>query len=72
LRWFDLSADQELKADSDGVIRVRRFPGFWLNAAAILAGDFPAMRATLEAGMASAEYKQFAKRLAAAKANPER
>jgi Uma2 family endonuclease len=67
LRWFDLSADQELKADSDGVIRVRRFPGLWLNATAILAGDFPAMRATLEAGMASAEYREFAEKLARAR-----
>ena len=28
LRWFDLAADQELKADADSVIRTRRFPGF--------------------------------------------
>jgi Uma2 family endonuclease len=72
LRWFDLKADQELKADADGVIRARQFPGLWLNSAAILGGDFPAMRAALEAGMASAQYKEFAKRLTAAKANPDR
>jgi Uma2 family endonuclease len=64
-RWFDLTVDQELRADADGVMRIRRFRGLWLNAAAILGGDFPAMRATLEAGMASAEYKEFAAQLSA-------
>jgi len=67
-RWFDLKVDLELKADADGVMRIRRFPGLWLNTVAILAGDFRAMRATLEAGMASTEYREFAQRLARAKA----
>lgn len=67
LRWFDLTADKELAPDADGIIRARQFPGLWLKVAAILAGDFPAMRATLDQGMASREYAEFVAKLAAAR-----
>lgn len=65
IRWFDLIADKELSADADGVIRVKQFPGLWLNVAAILAGDFATMKATLDVGMATEEYRVFAERLRA-------
>jgi Uma2 family endonuclease len=67
LHWFDLSADTELSPEADGIIRAKQFPGLWLHAASIIAGDFPTMRATLESGMATNEYKQFVERLAAAR-----
>jgi len=63
IRWFDLKADKELNADVYGVIRVKQFPGLWLNVAAILAGDFPKMKATLEEGMTTEEWREFAKRI---------
>jgi Uma2 family endonuclease len=46
-----------------GVYRSRVFPGLWLDAPALFAGDTPALKAALEAGLASAEYAEFAARL---------
>ena len=36
LRWFDLSAGEELASDADGIVRVRCFPGLWIDVAALL------------------------------------
>jgi sugar lactone lactonase YvrE len=65
LRWFDLSANRELTADADGVLRVRCFPGLWINADALLARDARRMLATLDQGLASPEHAEFVRQLAA-------
>lgn len=64
LRWFDLHTEQELAAESDGVIRVRQFPGLWLHVDAVLQRDFRRMTATLNAGLASPDHAAFVKQLA--------
>lgn len=64
IRWFDLAADQELFADEQGIIRVRQFPGLWLNTAAIIAGDGVEMTVTLHEGLASPEHAAFVAELA--------
>jgi hypothetical protein len=63
LRWFDLRADQELKPDSDNIIRVRTFPGLWINVPALLARDHAALMATLEQGLSSPEHEAFVQQL---------
>ena len=67
LRWFDLRVDQELAADTDGVIRVRCFPGLWIDVEALLSGD-PRMLAVLQQGVATAEHAAFVRTLAEARA----
>jgi Uma2 family endonuclease len=68
LRWFDLRSDQELMADSDGIFRIRTFPGLWIHAAALLAKDGALLLATLEQGLATPEHAAFVRRLSGAHA----
>jgi Uma2 family endonuclease len=64
VRWFELRADRyELLVEEAGVVRSRRFPGLWLNAPALLAGDAAALLATLRAGLDDPEHKEFVSRL---------
>lgn len=67
LRWFDLRSNEELLADPDGVIRLRTFPGFWIDVAALFAKDYGRLMATLQAGPATPEHAAFVATLAAAK-----
>ena len=67
LRWFDLRAGEELAADADGVIRVRCFPGLWIDVEALLAQD-PRLLTVLQQGLAAAEHAAFVRALAAARA----
>lgn len=53
--------------DPDGLHRSAMFPGLWLDPAALLADDGPALVATLERGLATAEHAAFVARLAAAR-----
>ena len=64
LRWFDLRANQELSADADGVMRIRSFPGLWINVAALLARNARRMLATLDEGLATPEHAAFVRKLA--------
>ncbi|MFO0965545.1 MAG: Uma2 family endonuclease [Gemmataceae bacterium] len=59
--WFELiSGDYaRLEAGEDGVLRSKVFPGLWLDAAAILPGDFPRAHSLLQEGLASAEHQPF-------------
>jgi Uma2 family endonuclease len=66
LRWFDLRANEELNPGPDGVVRVRTFPGLWIDVAALLARD-PRMLAVLQQGLATPEHADFVRRLAAAR-----
>jgi Uma2 family endonuclease len=67
LRWFDLSRDEELAADAEGVCRIRVFPGLWINARALLAKDYHGLMKTLEQGLATAEHAAFVAQLAGAR-----
>jgi Uma2 family endonuclease len=67
LRWFDLSADRELTIAGDGILRSFTFPGLWIHAEALLAKDYAAMMATLQAGLSTPEHAEFAARLSASK-----
>jgi hypothetical protein len=54
---------QALEPDADGVFRSMVFPGLWLDQDAFWRNDGTRMLATLEAGLATAEHKEFAARL---------
>ncbi|NEQ31498.1 MAG: Uma2 family endonuclease [Leptolyngbya sp. SIO4C5] len=72
LSWFALEEGnyQLIEADSAGIIRSRQFPGLWLAVEDLLAGQMLQVFSTLQAGLATAEHKQFVEQLKAA-ANPE-
>lgn len=65
VHWFDLKASQELTADPDGIIRVKVFPGLWIDPAAVVARDLRGLLATLDRGLASPEHAAFVAQLAA-------
>ena len=54
---------QEMPADEEGVIKSAIFPGLWLHVSSLLEGDIPLLTSHLEAGLASAEHQEFARRL---------
>jgi Uma2 family endonuclease len=53
--------------DPDGLYRSGCFAGLWLDPAALLSDDGPALVAALERGLATAEHADFVARLAAAR-----
>ncbi len=67
LSWFYLEQGEylELLADDAGVMRSRVFPGLWLAASELLAGNMQAVLTTLQVGLQSAEYAAFVKQLSA-------
>jgi Uma2 family endonuclease len=65
LYWFDLRANQELQPDSDGVCRIRSFPGLWIHGEALLAKDYQRTMAVLNQGLATPDHAEFVRRLAA-------
>ena len=50
-------------ADPDGLYRSRVFPGLWLDSAALVRGDMPAILRVLDQGIASPEHAAFAAEL---------
>lgn len=48
----------------DGVFRSKVFPGLWLDAPALLAGDLARVLAVVQEGVASPEHRRFVARLA--------
>jgi Uma2 family endonuclease len=68
LHWFDLQADQELSPDSDGIIRVRCFPGLWIDVEALIQMH-PQILSVLAKGLATSEHAAFASMLATAHAS---
>ena len=52
-----------LPPGEDGLLRSKVFPGLWLDAAALLAGDSARVLEALRAGLASSEHAEFAARL---------
>jgi len=63
--WFVLDDGEyrPLSPDADGVLRSRRFPGLWLDPAALLADDRARIKAVAEEGLRSEEYAAFVKGL---------
>ena len=70
LDWFVLEDGeyQRLTPDpADGLLKSRAFPGLWLDADALLAGNLPELAAAVEAGCQAAPGRaEFLDRLAAA------
>jgi hypothetical protein len=62
-RWFDLSADRELAADSDGILRVRSFPGLWIEPSAAVERNLFKLISFLQQGLASPEHAAFVQHL---------
>ncbi|MDG3007083.1 Uma2 family endonuclease [Paludisphaera mucosa] len=63
--WLVLreSRYEPLAPDADGVLKSTVFPGLWLEAESLLAGDLPKVMATLNRGLATPEHAAFVERL---------
>lgn len=63
--WFVLRKRRyaRLSRTAKGMLRSEVFPGFWLDAAALLSGDFARVFRVLQEGLASPEHAQFVERL---------
>lgn len=66
-RWFDLVQDREITVEPDGVIRVRTFPGLWIDGASLLAGDHAKLLATAQSGLKTTEHEAFVLQLEGAR-----
>ena len=64
--WFILREGQfeRLSPDTDGILRSPQFPGLWLDAAAMTAGNLKQVIHVLQQGLASVEHAEFVSRLA--------
>jgi Uma2 family endonuclease len=65
LHWFDLAANQVLQAGADGIVRVRTFPGLWIDSSAVLERNLDRLLAVLNQGLATPDHAEFVARLAA-------
>ena len=65
LEWFWLTDGeyQLLSPDPDGVIRSRVFPGLWLAINALLSNQMARVLEGVQAGLQSAEHREFMERL---------
>lgn len=61
IRWHRLidSAFRVIPADADGVLRSAAFPGLWLDAGALLAGDMARVFTVLTKGLNTPEHAEF-------------
>jgi Uma2 family endonuclease len=64
LRWFDLPSNNEISPEADGVIRVRSFPGLWIDAQSLFARDFRRLMAIFQQGIDDPAHTAFIDRLA--------
>jgi Uma2 family endonuclease len=71
-RVYDVSVDwrvlrngvyEPITPGSDGILRSEVFPGLWLDAAALIAGDVAALLRTTQQGLASPEHAAFVAQL---------
>lgn len=69
LSWFELHTEdyREIAPNESGVLPSHVFPGLWLAADGLLAGDLAKVLAELQRGLASEEHRQFLERLAQTK-----
>ncbi|MEH1820900.1 MAG: hypothetical protein V7L31_17775 [Nostoc sp.] len=65
MTWFSLEQGEylELVPDNEGVLQSRVFPGLWLAATELLAGNMQSVLKVLQAGLQSAEHGDFIKKL---------
>jgi hypothetical protein len=65
VHWFALKRKKyvALKPHADGTLRSDVFPGLWLDAPALLAGDMAKVLGTLQQGIASPEHAAFVAKL---------
>jgi Uma2 family endonuclease len=63
--WRELSGGRfvPLPLAGDGILRSKVFPGLWLDATALLAGDGARVLEVVRSGLASGEHAEFADRL---------
>jgi Uma2 family endonuclease len=63
--WFELKRRRyvRLALDGSGLYRSKVFPGLWLDPAALIRGDTPALQAALQRGLASPEHAEFVAKL---------
>jgi len=66
VRWHELQAGKfvVLPPPADGIYRSKVFPGLWLDAAALLAGDSAKVLAVLNDGLSTPEHQAFVAKLA--------
>jgi len=62
-----LTANLELAADSQGILRMKTFPGLWIDRDGLLARDYRRLMDVLERGLATSEHVAFVERLAQAR-----
>lgn len=69
VRWFVLHEGRfvEIQPDAGGIFRSEVFPGLWLDAPALLAGNLVQVKAVLQQGVSSPEHAAFVQKL---NANP--
>lgn len=67
VHWFDFANNIERFADSDNIIRLRTFPGLWIDTNALLERNLRRILSTIDDGLASPEHAEFVKRLASRK-----
>jgi len=69
VRWFHRKDGkfELLAADAGGVIRSAMFPGLWLDAISLFAGNPASLLTTLQAGLADPAHAEFVQRLTAAR-----
>lgn len=67
--WFVLRDErfEKLPPDADGFLKSETFPGLWLDASAMIAGDLARALAVLQQGLVSTAHDAFVARLEAAR-----
>jgi len=65
LHWFRFRPAARIAPDANGVSRSRVFPGLWIDASALLAGNRNRAGTILRRGLASREHTDFVQRLQA-------
>lgn len=63
--WFALRGGryEPIPPAADGTLRSKRFPGLWLNPAALITADLPRLFAAIDRGATTAEHAEFVGRL---------
>lgn len=69
LHWFDLKEDRELSPDEEGVLRLKYFPGLWIDGEALIRRDHAGLLEALNRGLATEEHRLFVRKLAEQRSN---
>ena len=67
LYWFDLPNNRQLQPDPDGILRIKIFPGLWIDRDGLLARDYRRLMDALDRGLATPEHAAFVANLAEAR-----